>query len=543
MDTEKKEVRNPMNIEPSPISLVVPCYLRNREDADKLDRLLSSAILQTLPFDNVIIVDDGSEFRSECQLENVVLIRLRENSGPARARNVGMEEALKRGGEIIFFTDHDCILDPEWSSKMVESMKRNSVQAAGGVTLAYGKTLIDEFHDLNRTHHGILGSAGEKYVDYQPTCNFAITDRVAREYKFDENFTVAAGEDVDYCLRVRKRYRIGYCEDAVVRHDYGYRNSISGSKSFIKMFKRYRESLFILFTLHSDYFGEPYAPPPPFKSMIYDLVRYVIPIPNHADRNSGILIFYVVKSMMSGYIKNVLHFMGKVDRISRIPPFLLLKTIEYSISYWHEPKVGLFKNYKHQLTFQITPKKENSGQKYRTCVGPEKERIPVELVLKGIRDMARYLSKVTVSGEEPFIYCDDVLRVACLTAELGIPMTVAANGCPPRGKFLSEMKRLQGNLVISTDTPDGRWSIGTDNGNASGQTFNDPGTAVNAREECSSHNVRGFAWLNIIILPDGDVVKYFEHRNPKILGNLREDDLIPILSSRRANRTMRELKR
>ncbi|MGA1866257.1 MAG: hypothetical protein ACMUFK_02185, partial [Thermoplasmatota archaeon] len=335
------------------------------------------------------------------------------------------------------------------------------------------------------------------HVDYQPTCNFAITDRIAGEFKFDENFTIAAGEDVDYCLRVRKKYDIGYCEDAIVHHDYGYRNFISGTSSFIRMFKRYRESLFILFTLHSDYFGKPYAPPPPFKNMVYDLIWYIVPNSHRADRNSGRLIFHVVKSMVSGYTKNVLHFIGKVDRISRIPPFFLLKSIEHSISYWYEPKVGLFRNYKHELTYQMSRESEKDVQESRIYHIPEKEKIPVELVLKGIRDMARYLSRVTVSGSRSLICSDDVLRMAGLTAELGIPMTIIVKGGRPGKEFLREIRGL----------------------------------------------IRCFAWLNIIILSNGDVVKSLEHCGQDPLGNLRKDDLVSILSTRRANRIMREMKR
>ncbi|MGA1866619.1 MAG: glycosyltransferase [Thermoplasmatota archaeon] len=520
MDAIKEEVRNSMDVDPPSISLVVPCYMRDREDADKLERLLSSAFKQTLPFDSVIIVDDGSEFPPERPSGNAVLVGLRKNSGPARARNVGMEEALKRGSGIIFFTDHDCILDPEWSSRLVDFMKINSVQAAGGITLSYGNTLIDEFHDRNRTLNGLLRPPDNRYLDYQPTCNFAITDRIAREFKFDENFTMAAGEDVDYCLRVGKKYNIGYCEDAIVHHDYGYRNFISGTRSFIRMFKRYRESLHILFALHPDHFGQIQKVKEPLHNRVVGYINNILYL-----------------------IKNILHFLRKVERISRIPPFLILKGMEQSISYWYEPRVGLFRNYKHELTYQMTWSHERGGPKFGTCGGPENERIPVETVLKAIRNMARYLSRVTVRGESPRIFSGDVLSIATLTAELGIPMTVTAHVDPPKGKFLSEMKRLKRNLVVSSDMTHGEKSIGTDCGNAPGMGANCSGIAGENKKEHAPHEVRSFAWLNIIILPDGGVVKCFDHCGQDPLGNLKKDDMVSILSTRQANRIMRELKR
>lgn len=93
------------------ISVVIPSY----NAASTLSRTLESLDTQTLERDDyeVFIVDDGSTDGSEELVGAYPHFHLisQQNSGPGAARNNGTRRA---SGEIIAFTDADCVLPPDW---------------------------------------------------------------------------------------------------------------------------------------------------------------------------------------------------------------------------------------------------------------------------------------------------------------------------------------------------------------------------------------------------------------------------------------------
>ena len=235
--------------------LVVPCYLRNRKDEFMLRRLIDSALRQKQRFRSIIVVDDASPHTFNHSFSGVDCIRAESNSGPAHARNKGIEKALELESSYVLFADHDCILSSDWSLKMTEFMNACSYESAGGLTRAYGKTMIDKFHDINGTLNGRVILPERKHLLYTPTCNFAISHNVAEDFRFDTRYRNAAGEDVDYCLRIRKEYPIGFCRDALVWHDFGYRNILSGILKMTAMFKKYKEANSLLYKSYPEYFA------------------------------------------------------------------------------------------------------------------------------------------------------------------------------------------------------------------------------------------------------------------------------------------------
>src|SRR4051812_39670363 len=98
-------------------SVVVPTYRR----PDLLDRCLSALVAQD--FDpaacEVIVADDAAGDETRRQVEKwagasrfaLRYVAVGPPHGPAAARNAGWRAAR---GEVVAFTDDDCVPDPGW---------------------------------------------------------------------------------------------------------------------------------------------------------------------------------------------------------------------------------------------------------------------------------------------------------------------------------------------------------------------------------------------------------------------------------------------
>jgi GT2 family glycosyltransferase len=206
---------------------------------------------QTSAFEHVYLVDDTSPLAYTPKYTFVDRIVLTQNGGPARARNVAIQKALEAGHKHLLFTDHDCILDQAWNEQMTSFLERTEFAAVGGMTYSWGKTLLDRYHDINGTLAGKWLLPDRKELWYMPSLNFGLKAFAAEEFPFDERFPTAAGEDVDLCLRLRSKYRIGFCPEAKLWHDYGYKSTLTGFRRFLKLFQKYKSSSATLYEGHT----------------------------------------------------------------------------------------------------------------------------------------------------------------------------------------------------------------------------------------------------------------------------------------------------
>lgn len=109
-------------------SVIVPTY--NREES--LRKTLISLAGQTIPSDQyeVLVIDDGSsrnikdvfeKFSRQYGAKNFFYHRI-SHGGPSKARNVGIKLAR---GEILFFTDDDCVVPPNWMETLLGGYRRH----------------------------------------------------------------------------------------------------------------------------------------------------------------------------------------------------------------------------------------------------------------------------------------------------------------------------------------------------------------------------------------------------------------------------------
>jgi glycosyltransferase involved in cell wall biosynthesis len=99
------------------ISVVIPVH----DGEAFLDQAIESALAQTWPRTEVVVVDDGSSDRSaEIASSYPVTLVRQDNQGVAAARNRGVETAE---GELLAFLDQDDLFLPEKLERQLEALR------------------------------------------------------------------------------------------------------------------------------------------------------------------------------------------------------------------------------------------------------------------------------------------------------------------------------------------------------------------------------------------------------------------------------------
>ncbi|OQY52235.1 MAG: hypothetical protein B6247_17630 [Candidatus Parabeggiatoa sp. nov. 2] len=183
-----------------PISIIIPTY----NGAKRIGKCLEALAQQDYQNDyEILVVDDGSKDNTAALIEEkypqVKLMR-QENAGPAAARNNGAQHA---SGDIILFTDDDCIPVTDW-------LLQTAVVAVKGAYLTKQPQLIARFVQLEyEDKYRLLEK--ESYIDFIDTYSAAFRQEVFIKYGgYDSSFPVACAEDVELS------YRMSYAGEKMV---------------------------------------------------------------------------------------------------------------------------------------------------------------------------------------------------------------------------------------------------------------------------------------------------------------------------------------
>jgi len=110
------------------ISVIIPAYNAERT----LGETLASVFASDYPEFEVIVVDDGSRDQSRTVATRFPcrVIGLDKNIGASRAKNAGAEQAT---GDIVFFTDSDCVIRPDALRLIAENLADPAVSGVVGL--------------------------------------------------------------------------------------------------------------------------------------------------------------------------------------------------------------------------------------------------------------------------------------------------------------------------------------------------------------------------------------------------------------------------
>jgi glycosyltransferase involved in cell wall biosynthesis len=167
----------------------------------------------------VIVVDDAStdgtaellrQFKSDAELE-MTIVTNKENLGVAGSRNVGIRHA---SGDIIAFTDSDCVADRRWIAELARIYDQTDAAAVGG------RILDDRIDNIWTRASRSLNhvSSAEGRVSYIQGCNMSFGSKILRKYLFNDEIKYGYEETLLCDYLIEHGYTIFYTPRAVVHH-------------------------------------------------------------------------------------------------------------------------------------------------------------------------------------------------------------------------------------------------------------------------------------------------------------------------------------
>ena len=212
-------------------TVIVPAY-----NAEKTLPRLTAALSRQIfrDFETIIVDDASTDGTAQVSLPSPAFrwIRSSRNRGPAHCRNVGARRAR---GEVLVFTDSDCLPDRFWLENLHHHFSREDPHIIMGRLVLLPSTFLgDAISALGFPAGGAIGFDkmwrvdAQGYTDSLSSCNVAFRRAVFRKTGgFDESFPYAGGEDSLLARRACEMgFRIRYCPDVVVYH--GARDSLRG---------------------------------------------------------------------------------------------------------------------------------------------------------------------------------------------------------------------------------------------------------------------------------------------------------------------------
>jgi cellulose synthase/poly-beta-1,6-N-acetylglucosamine synthase-like glycosyltransferase len=202
----------------STVTVIIPTY----NDTVRLAMCLDALNKQTYPQElyKVLVVDNNSSKPCDELVKHYAFASYLHEAQPGSycARNLALKQAGL--GDIIAFTDSDCIPDKAWLSEAVTALENGSetLGAIGGRIDMYASSdspSLAELYDM---------VTGFDQADYISKENFSVTaNLVTRCTVIEEvgqfNANLKSSGDKDWCQRmVKAGFALSYCDAAVVDH-------------------------------------------------------------------------------------------------------------------------------------------------------------------------------------------------------------------------------------------------------------------------------------------------------------------------------------
>lgn len=282
------------------VSVIVCSY----NGAQTLESCLRSLRKIDYPDYEVVVVDDGSTDNTREILAHHPWVNAihQTNHGLSVARNVGAAAAK---GEILAYTDSDCMADPDWLYYLVGTLLSGNYAGVGGPNIsppAQNWQQACVAAAPGGPSHVLLTDVMAEHI---PGCNMAF-HRWAFERigGFDPEYR-KAGDDVDFCWRLQQEGEvIAFSPSAIVWH---YRRFTL--KAFRKQQEGYGEAESLLRFKHLVFFGP--TGTAKWKGQVYGAPRFTWlvnqPVIYHGIFGEGLFqcIYPTPQSELAAYLSSI----------------------------------------------------------------------------------------------------------------------------------------------------------------------------------------------------------------------------------------------
>jgi len=197
------------------VSVIIPAH----NAAQTIEECIEALLNQSVPREEyeVIVVDDGSiDGTAALAQSQGVRVITQPHHGPAAARNAGAEQAT---GEILLFTDADCVPAPTWIEEMTRPFSDPEVVGVKGTYLTQQRELMARFVQIEYEDK-YDRMAQQERIDFVDTYSAGYRrDVFLANGGFNTTFPTASVEDQELSFRLaRKGYRMVFAPKARVYH-------------------------------------------------------------------------------------------------------------------------------------------------------------------------------------------------------------------------------------------------------------------------------------------------------------------------------------
>lgn len=215
------------------VSIIIPVFNRKK----LLERAIQSVLKQSFEDSELLVVDDGSDDGTQnlpvLNESKISYIRLEENSGVSKARNIGVKNS---SGEWIAFLDSD----DEWLSQKLEKQidwcRENpqfQIVQTQELWIRNGKQVNPPM--AQQKFQGDLFAASLQRCIITPSSVLLKRTLFEKSGGFNETFPVC--EDYDLWLRITCQKQIGLLDHYLLKRYGGHSDQLSSSMMGMDRFR------------------------------------------------------------------------------------------------------------------------------------------------------------------------------------------------------------------------------------------------------------------------------------------------------------------